>query len=68
METGKALVALERRTMSPFFEGILSGMFIGVFIGIFGIALMQASRKNWIRETSEESERLRLRLGESISH
>ncbi len=54
--------------MSPFFEGILSGMFIGMFIGIFGIALMQASRKNWIGETSEESERVRLRLRKAYRH
>ena len=37
--------------MSPFFEGILSGLFVGVFIGVFVVALLQASRKNWLEET-----------------
>ena len=36
--------------MSPFFEGLLSGMFIGVIIGVFFIALMQASKTNYCTE------------------
>lgn len=66
MKTGKNPVALERRAMSPFFVGMVSGMFIGVFFGVSVIALLQASRKKWIGEANEEPERLRLRLGESI--
>lgn len=45
--------------MSPFFEGILSGLFVGVFIGVFVVALLQASRKNWLEETGEEPARMK---------
>jgi hypothetical protein len=33
--------------MSPFYTGLLVGIWIGVFLGILIIGLMQASRENW---------------------
>ena len=38
-------------------------LFIGVFFGIFFIALLQASRKKWIGEASEEAGKVKVRVG-----